>query len=166
MSLCNSSIHVSMLHLQYIVKRDACRIRIVFVFLPVSGSGNLCIQRGTKLSDVFPLFYSNFVCDGRITFTLCVVKHIEADRVALPSGLCQNPIFPFALGLDAHIMLGDPLEHIVALADVHQFVPNADAVNAGMLILSGKPLSFQIGNHVFLITVFACKIGHENPPWF
>lgn len=63
-------------------------------------------------------------------------------------------------------MLGNPLEHIVALADVYQPVPDADAVNAGMLILPGKSLPFQIGNHVFLITVFACKIAHENPPRF
>ena len=113
--------------------------RIHIPLAPILCFGNLRIQHGAVLSDVFAFFAADFFFDCRIPFTFGVVKHIKVNAVSLALGFCQKSVFLFRAGADADIMLRYTHQHIFALAYVNNLPVQLDAVNARMLILWGKP---------------------------
>ena len=74
----------------------------------------------------------------------------------MPVPLClgQYAVFSLAPCLDTYPMLRQAAEHISAFADVNKLIANADAVNAGMLILWGNPPAAQHGANIFFIGIW------------
>lgn len=127
--------------------------RIHIPLAPILCFWNLRIQHGTILSDVFALFAADFFFDFRIPFAFGIVKHIKVNAVSLALGFCQKSVFLFRAGADAGIMLRYTHQHIFTLAYVNNLPIQLDTVNAGMLILWGKPPAAQHGANIFFIGI-------------
>ena len=127
--------------------------RIHIPLAPILCFWNLCIQHGAILSDVFALFDADFFFDFRIPSVFGIVKHIKVNAVSLALGFCQKSVFLFSAGADADIMLRYTHQHIFALAYVYNLPIQLDTVNAGMLILWGKPPAAQHGANIFFIGI-------------
>ena len=70
----------------------------------------------------------------------------------VPLCLSQYAVFSLTPDLDAYPMLRQTAEHISAFSNVNKLIANADAVNAGMLILLCQPPAFQHGINTILIS--------------
>ena len=127
--------------------------RIHIPLSPILCFWNLRIQHGAVLSDVFALFDADFFFDFRIPSVFGIVKHIKVNAVSLALGFCQKSVFLFRAGADADIMLRYTHQHIFALAYVNNLPIQLDTVNAGMLILWGKPPAAQHGANIFFIGI-------------
>ena len=111
--------------------------RIHIPLAPILRFGNLRIQHGTILSDVFALFAADFFLDFRIPSAFGIVKHIKVNAVSLALGFCQKSVFLLRAGADADIMLRYTHQHIFALAYVNNLPIQLDAVNAWVFIFGG-----------------------------
>ena len=125
--------------------------RIHIPLAPILCFGNLRIQYGAILSDVFALFAADFFLDFRIPSAFGIVKHIKVNAVSFALGFCQKSVFLFRAGADSDIMLRYTHQHIFALAYVNNLTVQLDAVNARMFILWGKPSAAQHGAYIFFI---------------
>lgn len=128
--------------------------RIHIPLAPILCFWNLRIQHRAILSDVFALFDADFFFDFRIPSVFGIVKHIKVNAVSLALGFCQKSVFLFRAGADTDIMLRYTHQHIFALAYVNNLPIQLDTVNAGMLILWGKPPAAQHGANIFFIGIW------------
>ena len=129
-------------------------IRIVAV--PVLFLGDLGIQDGTVLTDIFPFLLSDLCHAVDTAFALGIVENIEVDGTAFALSLLKDTVFLFRAHSDTCVMLCNPAQHIGTLSDVHDFIVNLNAVDSSVFILVCKPFAFQ----PFISIV--CVITHQN----
>ena len=101
---------------------------------------------------------TDLLLDGIVILAFGIIHHIKVNGSSLALFLGHDAVFLFRFQLDPHHMLRHAFQHIMALPDVNEFIPDADAVYPSMLILLAKAaLAFQIVIHVLLIR-------HGSPP--
>ena len=127
-------------------------IRIVAV--PVIFLGDLGVQDGKILADVFPFLLSDLCHAVDTAFALGIVENIEGDGMPLALSLLYDAVFLFCTHSDTCVMLCNPAQHITTLSDVHDFIVNLDAVDSSVFILGVIAFSFQV-----IVEVF-CVISH------
>ena len=98
--------------------------------MPIVLFGNLGIQNGFVLPNVFPLFLPDFLFDVGIVCFRRVVQYIKIDAVSFALRFGKNTVFLFCLSSDRNIMLRYAFQHIAAFADVNNGIVNLDAVNS------------------------------------
>ena len=130
--------------------------------VPVIFSWDLRIQHGSVLSDELALFTSYLFTDCRCPCCLGIVQNIKFYRVSVPLDLRQQAVLLFCARLDPNIMGGNPLQHILTLADVQDLSLHLDAVDAWMFILGRKPPPAQ--HCVCIIYIILChlKVHFQN----
>ena len=108
--------------LSYDAVQYLCCIQLVNIKLvPVPRFWNLCVKHRLILSDVFALFFSDFLNDCRWCPSRGIIQHIEVNGMPLTLCLCHDAVFLFLFGLYSYIVFCDPLQHIPALAHMLLF---------------------------------------------
>ena len=100
------------------------------------------IQDRVVLPDVLSLFLSDLRKLADPASAVCIVQNIEIDIVSLAPCLCHDTVFLFSFGLDADIVLRNPVQHILALANVDDLPVDLNTIDSGTLILC--PQSFAL----------------------
>lgn len=95
------------------------------------------------LTDKLTLLFSDLRHSVRSASALGIVENIEVDTMTFPLCFCHNAVLLFATCLDSNIVLGDPPQHIDALADIDNHAVDFDTVNPSVLVLVSQSIAFH-----------------------
>ena len=120
--------------------------------MPILGLGYLAVENGQICPDILALFFSDLFLYSGGGAGFGIKQHIKIDAMPVPLCLGQYAVFSLTPCLDTYPMLRQTAEHISAFSNVNKLIANADAVNAGMLILLCQSPAFQHGINTILIS--------------